>query len=830
PAVILRRDFSIEQTGRARLYVTAHGIYEVKINGQPVTDSLFNPGFTTYDKRIKYQVFDVEDLIRQGENAIAVTVADGWYKGKVTSLGRGCDYGEVPGLLLQLEITAEDGRKTVLCTDGEWKYSYEGPVRTADLFVGETVDGRLEAVVNGEPSKVTFDKKTEWKPVIVKESPAGMAEAAGTSSPASAGTPDASETHRAIGGAALEAQCYPFAKVYAEIPAKKVWMAPTGDTLVDFGQNMAGVLRVTGIRGESGEKIVFEHGEELDKAGNFFYSQAHTAAKQIDTYICRGAVADASAGTSAAVFDASAGTPAAVFDASEGTPDAVGNRRAMNSEASGEIFEPHFTYHGFRYVRVTGGKEWTKEQFTALAISTENAVTGSFRCSDPDITRLQQNIYRRQRSNNLTLPPDCPTREKAGWTGDVVVYGATALYNQNMTAFYEDWLKSIRAEQREDGHILGTVPQIRSYVSQTGAGSLGWGDVILTLPWQLYELCGDTKVLEDNYEAMGKWMKAMQAAAWELPMPYNTLGAAPPNFDEMGERQKENQHYLINSGFHFGDWIIPSVVDENGFTDGTGSAFRTMNYADTGILAGDADLYASVSELLGYGETAREYREYANRVREAFSEEYVSEDGRLGQEMQGNYILALKYHMVPEEKAPMLAARLNELIAANGYCLDTGFMSTPHLLDTLCDYGYQETTWKVLMQRKNPSWLYEIDHGATTMAENADAIREAGARHDSSLNHNAFGGVGDSLYRRILGIQNAGIGYDEIRICPEYTCPFTWAEGSYHSIHGEIQVRWEKTESGIVISGSIPANTEAELVMPDGSSRKLVSGAFEERV
>ncbi|MCC8044602.1 MAG: glycoside hydrolase family 78 protein [Clostridiales bacterium] len=751
PAVIMRRSFSVDQTLRARLYVTAHGIYEVKINGKPVTDSLFNPGFTTYDKRIKYQVFDVDALIQQGENVIAVTVADGWYKGKVTSLGRGCDYGEVPGLLLQLEITDGDGKKTIICTDEEWKYSYDGPVRTADLFVGETVDGRMEA-----PAEI------KWKPVIVKESP----------------------------DEAVEAQCYPFAKVYAEIPAKKVWTAPNGDTLVDFGQNMAGVLRVTEIKGTPGERIVFEHGEELDKDGNFFYSQAHTSAKQMDTYICRG------------------------------IPEKAANATA------GELFEPHFTYHGFRYVRVTGGRDWTKEQFTALAVSTENALTGSFRCSDPDITRLQQNIYWSQLSNNVTIPTDCPTREKAGWTGDVVVYGATALYNQNMTAFYEDWLKSIRAEQREDGHILNTVPQNRSYVSQSGCGSLGWGDVILTLPWQLYELYGDTKVLADNYEAMGKWMKAMQAAAWEMPDAFNTLGMPFPDYEKLSERQKDNQHYLINTGFHFGDWIIPSVVDENGFTDGSGSAIRTMYYADTGILAGDADLYASVSELLGQEETAREYRAYANRVREAFSEEYVSENGRLGQEMQGNYILALKYHMVPKEKEPLLAARLSELIAENGYCLDTGFMSTPHLLDVLCDYGYQETAWKVLMQRKAPSWLYEIDHGATTLWENWDAIREDGEQHNCSFNHYAFGCVGDFLYRRVLGIQNAGIGYDKIRIHPEYSCPFTWAEGSYHSAHGEICVRWEKTETGIKISGCIPANTEAELLLPDGTKKRLLSGAF----
>lgn len=154
------------------------------------------------------------------------------------------------------------------------------------------------------------------------------------------------------------------------------------------------------------------------------------------------------------------------------------------------MFEPEFTYHGFRYVKVTGGTNWQKEQFSAKAISSANRITGSFACSDEKLNQLQSNIYWSQRSNTVSIPTDCPTREKAGWTGDVVVYGATALYNQDMTAFFEDWLDSLRAEQKENGHIMNTVPQIRNYVQQSMAGSLGWGDVILTLPWQLYTLCG----------------------------------------------------------------------------------------------------------------------------------------------------------------------------------------------------------------------------------------------------------------------------------------------------------------------------------------------------
>lgn len=258
-------------------------------------------------------------------------------------------------------------------------------------------------------------------------------------------------------------------------------------------------------------------------------------------------------------------------------------------------------------------------------------MTGAFCCSDGRLNQLQNNIYWSQRSNNITIPTDCPTREKAGWTGDVVVYGATALYNQDMTAFYEDWLKSIRMEQTENGHVLNTVPLIKNYIQQTTAGSMGWGDVILTLPLQLYHWKGDVRVLQENYGAMEKWMSAMRQSADEFPTGNPMGGITQEEFESMTPRQQENQRYLINTGFHFGDWLAPSVKNAEGFSDGSASAFLTMNYVDTALLAADADLFAEVSGLLGYTEKAEEYRRYAKRVREAFYEEYVDETGRIRQ-------------------------------------------------------------------------------------------------------------------------------------------------------------------------------------------------------
>lgn len=750
PAVEFRKVFEgAEDISKARLYVTAHGIYDVWLNGQPISKSLLNPGFTTYEKRLKYQAFPVEEFLRSGQNVLHVTVADGWYKGKI-ALGRGCEYGEIPGLLLQLEITKQDGRKIIIGSDETWQYSFEGMVRTADLFGGETIDGRLKNAAVHQPD---FEAET-WQPVIVK----------------APGSED--ET--------LEAQSAPLVEVFEEIPAKKVWTAPNGDTLVDFGQNMAGFLRVTVKNQVAGDQLIFDHFENLGQDGNYFYAFADSNISQKDTYIC------------------------------------TGERE--------EIFQPRFTYHGFRYVRIRGGKNWVADQLTALAISSSNQVVGDFTSSDSKLNQLQSNILWSQRTNNISIPTDCPTREKAGWTGDVVVYGATALFNQNMVAFYEDWLKSIRAEQREDGHILGTVPRIRNYVQQAFAGSLGWGDVIFTLPMQLYRLYGDKAALTENFEAMTQWMSALEALAYEEPNDFNTMVTNVKTKVNTDARSQDNQHYLINTGFHFGDWIIPSVVNEAGFTDGPASAFLTMNYVGTSLLAGNADLMAEIGQILGKTKEAEHYQVYAHRVREAFQEEYIDEQGLLGQEMQGNYILALKNGMVTEELKEKFAARLNELIIQNGYRLDTGFMSTPHLLDTLCDYGYSDTAWRVLWQEQSPSWFYQINKGATTMWENWDAIREDGSLHDCSFNHYAFGCIGDFMYRRLLGIQNAGTAYDKVLLAPDFSSPLTSVSGSYESVRGKIKVAWKKAGKEITLTYQLPSNTQGELRLPNQTAVVLENG------
>lgn len=727
PAVMMRKEFVITKTiKKARIYMTAHGVYDIQVNGRAVTDALLSPEFTSYDKLLKYQIYDVTDLLLTGENALGVTIADGWYKSKL-AIGRGNDYGDTTGLLLQLEINYEDNTQETIQSDESFRYSYDGPYRFADLFTGVKYDARLEMK---DYSVAGFDDSA-WGNVCVRE----------------------------YDKARLFAQTNPPIRAVEVFNAQSILTTPNGDTVIDFGQNIAGIIKAQ-ITGYEGMEVVFEHSETLDNDGNFFYPFLNDHRKQTDLYICHG--------------------------------------------KGKEFFEPKFTYHGFRYVRVKGySGELNTDYFQAVAISSDNEITGDFRCSDERLNRLQSNIVWSQRSNMIGIPTDCPTREKAGWTGDVLIYAKTAFFNQNLSGFFEPWIRNLKADQLQDGQVLNIVPVIRSYIHMHMSGSIGWGDVILTLPWDLYQCYGDIRVLSEHFKSMEKWINHLEKIAAELPS----------DAVNMEGRQLENQRYLINTGFHLGDWLAPSIVNEAGFADGPMSSYLTKDYISTSLYANSVDIFSRICRALGYVDKAQEYMRLNERIRQAYEEEFVAEDGSLKNPLQGNYVLALQMRMVSDEKRSLLVNKLVELIRLNGTRLDTGFMSVPYLLDVLYENGHKDVAYDLLYQNQYPSWLYEIENGATTMWESWDAIRQDGKVAGCSFNHYAFGCVGDFIYRRILGIQQEGIAYENVIINPDFTCRLTYASGYYESIHGLICVEWEQDDESVELKLQIPPNVSATLLL-----------------
>lgn len=562
------------------------------------------------------------------------------------------------------------------------------------------------------------------------------------------------------------------------LPAVSVFTTPKGELIADMGQNMVGVVRLQ-VEGPAGTEIKLEHSEVLDKEGNFINNIIGINRDQTDYYILSG----------------------------EGT----------------EVFEPRFTFHGFRYVKITGYPgTLTPDKIQGIVIGSDLEESGSFSCSDNRLSQLQKNIQWSQRGNMLSIPTDCPQRERAGWTGDILVYGRTAAYNQNVRNFLEKWLKNTELEQFENGLIPIIVPyplgysamQMEVFGSETSAG---WGDAAVAVPWTLYQAYGDINILKTNFEMMKKWMDYVEWDASEH---------APSADQERSCEERERQKYLWNTGFHFGDWCYPSCQNEKGETDMFQSAIRTKEYVATTMYAYSTQIMTRACEVLGEETLAGHYRQLNEKIRQAFAEEYLNPDGSITNGTQGIYVLAIAMKMGSQDQQEAMAEHLVRMIRENGCRLDTGFMSIPYLMDVLVEYGYTDVAKALLYQESCPSWLYEVKNGATTIWETWNAILEDGTRTTYSYNHYAFGCIGDWMYRRLLGIQSAEAGYRKIRIAPEFVYGLTSAEGSYESSYGKISCQWEICHGKGILKISVPVGTEAEIILP-GIHEQRGSGDYE---
>ncbi|TDF90587.1 alpha-L-rhamnosidase [Paenibacillus piri] len=729
PCPLLRKSFFISSTVRkARLYATAHGTYMFQINGQKVGNQELAPEFTSYDRYLQYQTYEVTDLVKNGANAIGAILSDGWYAGRIGLSGNSCQYGDRLGLLFQLEVEYEDGTQEIVVSDHEVKCS-TGHLIYSDQFIGEKVDARR---IKDGWTLPDYDD-SGWEP--------------------------AQETHFDISN--LVAHYGEPVRVAGKLPAVQVITTPKGETVVDFGQVIAGRVSMR-VEGPEGTEIILEHSEVLDEHGNFLNNIMGRHKDQKDMYILRG-----------------------------GGP---------------ETFEPVFTFHGFRYVKVTGYPGTVRsEHFTAMVLSSDMRYTGFFECSDERINRLQQNIVWSQKTNLLSIPMDCPQRERAGWTGDIQVFAPTAAFNMDVLVFLTRWLRNLALEQLPNGEVPNVVPYHKSFrhIGHTLMGkdsSAGWGDAVIIVPWALYQAYGDVRVLEEFYDSMVRWISYVrQTAENELP----------DNYDQMDDVQKERQKYLWNTGFHFGDWLMPSASSP------TESAMRTKEVVATSFYAYSTALLSETAAILGKHPDAEAYSDLSRRIRQAYAEEYLQDDGTLSAHFQGAYVLALQFGLVSEEARGQVADQLARLIEGNGYRLDTGFVSVPFLLDVLCKYGKRDIAYKLLYQTECPSWLYEVERGATTIWESWSAIKPDGTVSSMSFNHYAFGCVGDWLYREIAGLRKEQAGYKKINIRPAVDCGLSYASAKYESRYGTIVSGWSKQGGQLIVTAVIPPNTTGTVVLPN---------------
>lgn len=533
---------------------------------------------------------------------------------------------------------------------------------------------------------------------------------------------------------------------------------PKKELVLDAGENICGYTRFA-AKTPYGVEIGLEHSEVLDAEGNFLQNIIGQNKNQKDR---------------------------------------------IKTADTYTVYEPEFTFHGFRYVKITGLETVHAEDFTICVLTSRMDTTGSFRCSDERLNRLQENIFRSQQSNMLCIPTDCPQRERAGWTGDMEVYAPTAVFNMDIQAFMKRWLTDMRLEQLPDGQIPHVVPDIDSnrYVNSGGdsahVSSAGWADACVLVPYALYQAYGKEEVLKENYGMMKKWMDYVENHAGEDLREWGNL-------------------------FHFGDWLIPSIVAET--HNPMLTALWTKEEVSLAYLVHTANCMAEIAAVLGRAEDAEHYLGLAGRARKVFSGSYVTEDGKMRQQLQGLYVVVLAEHMLNQKQQEGAVRELCHLIQEAGDCLDTGFLSVPFLLDTLCDNGASDVAYKVLFQDEKPGWLYALKWGATTIWENWAAVLPDGTRTNSSYNHFAFGCVGDFIYRRIGGLQAEEPGYKKVRINPDYGCGLEWADTSFDSVHGKISVHWEKKGKETILEVVLPPQVSGIVHLKD-KQMEISSGRY----
>jgi alpha-L-rhamnosidase len=538
-------------------------------------------------------------------------------------------------------------------------------------------------------------------------------------------------------------------RVTQSLATRKITQPRPGVHVFDFGQNLAGVCRLK-VRGRRGQKITLKFAEMLNPDGTVYRENLRTA-RATDTYICRG--------------------------------DGI------------EVWTPRFTFHGFRYVEVTGlDDKPPADLLTALALHTDMRPTGVFRCSSPKLNRLDRNIRWGLRGNFLDVPTDCPQRdERLGWTGDAQVFVGTAAFHYDVHDFFRKWLQDLRDGQRADGAYPDVAPDVLGRYGPQQSGNAAWADAGVICPWQIYRHYGDTEILEENYVAMKRWIGY----------------------------QRRTSAGLLRPRTNYGDWLaIDAVTPQH--------APVPSDLVGTAYFAHTTGLMAKIAAVLGRDADARTFRALHARVVEAFRNAYVTPAGRVVGHCQTAYLLALAFDLLPAALRRKAFAQLVDLVEARGGHLTTGFVGTPLLLPVLSRFGRTDLAYRVLMQEDYPSWLYTVRNGATTMWERWNSYTKEhgfGPVAMNSFNHYAYGAVGEWMYEVIGGIRPASPGFGRILFAPEPGGGLTSADCRLETRQGTAACRWELRRGRLTGEVTVPAGSSAELRLPGQQTRPLGPGA-----
>ncbi len=716
----LRKTFTLAARPRsARLYITARGLFEARLNGGRVGEDLLTPGWTDYTRRIEYLTYDVTANLSTGPNTLGVILADGWYAGHLgwNAATPNRHYGPKPALLAVLRIVGQDGSVRWIGTDESWQTAC-GPLISADLYHGEHYDARRELPgwCDAPPHLCGT-----WQPAVPIEFPA----------------------------VELNARELSSVRQHEETPPVSMRTPSPGRCIIDFGQNLIGVIRLR-ITALAGTKITLRHAEMVQNDGELYTANLRSA-RATDIYVC------------------------------------CGGGRA-------EIFQPRFTFHGFRYVEISGlTAPLQSDDVRAVVLHTGMTPTGTFETSNPLLNQLQSCIRWGQRSNFLEVPTDCPQRdERLGWTGDAQVFIPTATFNYDVAPFYRKWLRDLTDAQRADGAFPDVAPDLLKlmYGPDRRTGNAAWADAGVICPWVLYQRYGDTDVLARNYSAMTRWI----------------------------DYQESTSCNHIRPATSFGDWL---ALDGGPSPSGSltpGELIGTAYFAHT------TGIMAQVASLLGHTAESLRFAALRHHIVTAFNRRFVATDVRLTSDTQTAYLLALAFDLLPEASRPTAVAHLERTLKRHHYHLATGFVGTPLLAPVLTRFGRLDLAYRLLQNKTYPSWLFPVANGATTMWERWNSWTPDDGFGDvnmNSFNHYAYGSIGDWMYRTVGGLDLSEPGYRRLLLRPRPGGGLTSAAASLDTPYGLASSAWHQTATGLEWNILVPPNTTALLFPPARSLNEV---------
>ncbi|MFY0653381.1 MAG: glycoside hydrolase family 78 protein [Cyclobacteriaceae bacterium] len=551
----------------------------------------------------------------------------------------------------------------------------------------------------------------------------------------------------------------PPVKAVEEIKPKKIIKTPKGETVLDLGQNIVGWARLK-VQGKKGDKVTLQFAEVLDREGNFYTTNLRRA-EATDIYTLKG--------------------------------------------GGEEVFEPHFTSHGYRFIKVEGYPGTLDlDDITGIVIHSDITPTGRFTTSDPMINQLQSNIRWGQKDNFLDIPTDCPQRdERAGWTGDAQVFSMTAAYNFDVAGFYTKWLKDLAADQHENGLVPNVIPDILTGgkgVSAVG-GTTGWADASVIIPWTVYQSYGDERILKEQYTSMKGWV------------------------DYMIERSGDDYLWNDPKHWHWGDWLAydANKPHYNGSVTEKDLIATAYAYYSTTLLS-------KIAFIIGKAADIEKYEVHARKVKEAFVQEYITPNGRLVSHTQTAYALAISFGLIPDSLKKKSAEYFAQDVERFQH-LTTGFLGTPLLCSTLSDIGRADLAFMLLNRKEFPSWLYPVTQGATTIWERWDTQKPDGTiiKGMNSFNHYAYGAIGEWMYNYIggLSIDPENPGYKHILFNPHPGGGLTSATAEINTLYGTAKSSWKIEGEQFIYEVTVPTNTTATVTLPNSMEKKeLGSGVY----